>query len=63
MLGPEYYNKALKYVSRPLEKSPLCHIYEAVEELVPDNSCVLDLGCGTERFAKALLNTKAVRYI
>ena len=55
--GPEYYDLNLRNVLKLLESSPWLRLYEAAADLMDDldrGSRLVDLGCGTGRFAKLI---------
>ena len=63
--GPDFYDNNLRRVSKPLEESPWLSLYtKAAEFLPPPTACpaILDLGCGTGRFARHLANLGYKQY-
>lgn len=52
----EWYDRALpgSRALEPLETSSALPVYEAAADLIPDGMPVVDLGCGTGRFAELL---------
>lgn len=56
--GPDFYDEHLERVGLPLEKSPWRETYQAAASLLPDPASaakIVDVACGTGRFAKLLL--------
>jgi trans-aconitate methyltransferase len=63
--GPEYYDNNVTRVNLPLEESPWGELYQMAASLLPppeDCSTVVDLGCGTGRFAKLLCDRGYTKY-
>ena len=52
--GKDYYNKAMDLVSLPLEESPWKYSYESAAAFIDPADTVLEIACGTGRFAKKL---------
>lgn len=63
--GPEYYDNNVTRVNLPLEESPWEELYKMAASLLPppkDCPTVVDMGCGTGRFAKLLCNKGYTKY-
>lgn len=61
MQEPEFYDAAMtgdgEPAMLPLEESPWLPIYKEIVGWVPSNRDVIDLGCGTGRFAELLMRS------
>lgn len=60
MISSDWYDTALagegSRAMLPLEESPWLKMYQAAESLCPSGNPVVDLGCGTGRFARLLVD-------
>jgi 2-polyprenyl-3-methyl-5-hydroxy-6-metoxy-1,4-benzoquinol methylase len=62
--GPEYYDGRMQQVKLPLEQSPWLNLYQMALTLLPQGDVsIIDLGCGTGRFAKLLQLNGYSRYL
>jgi 2-polyprenyl-3-methyl-5-hydroxy-6-metoxy-1,4-benzoquinol methylase len=62
--GPEFYNGRMHLVKLPLEECPWLDLYQMTLTLLPPNDVsIVDLGCGTGRFAKLLQLNGYTRYL
>jgi 2-polyprenyl-3-methyl-5-hydroxy-6-metoxy-1,4-benzoquinol methylase len=63
--GPDYYNGKLARMILPLEASPWKELYEKAFSLLPapeHGPVIVDIGCGTGRFARLLSNNGYTEY-
>lgn len=63
--GPQFYDRNLRNVSKPLESSPWLRLYETAADLMDQwdrATSIVDLGCGTGRFAKLIASRGFTNY-
>lgn len=64
-MEPEYYDENVSRVNLLLEESPWRELYETAASFLPqayDCTTIVDIGCGTGRFAKLLYNKGYTKY-